>query len=384
MNCIVLLLLFKIFKMKKIFTFLTIFTIVLTAGAQSGSQIVQTVKGKVVDVATNEGVPFTNISIEGTFYGTAGDEDGEFELKIPEEMSGGQIQFSAVGFKAKKFPVSQLFNREFNIVKLEPTSYDIENVDIAAQSKVLERILRMASENTPYNFIGGPFNLVCKFKNVKTVDDTTEIKQNAEVLIYDQTGYSSPSEINAFRMRKYEVTPENPVYSFSDGILNLDELLSLDWVRSASSVMNPSLLFRFDVQLEEEVDINGRPAWIISFGQPKPTLAGSDDFYATSFSGQITIMKDDYSVAKIEGSATSAKHNRQGKSLAVGSSNTNFYENVSYDFSVTYRQLKPEIIRMSKKYMSQGKQVEEQTTLTIEKVQTADVKEIAARDYFSE
>jgi hypothetical protein len=370
--------------MKKIFTFLTILTIVLTAGAQSGSQIVQTVKGKVVDVATNEGVPFTNISIEGTFYGTASNEDGEFELKIPEEMSGGQIQFSAVGFKARKFPVAQLFNREFNIIKLEPTSYDIEDVDIAAQSKVLERILRMASENTPYNFIGGPFNLVCKYKNVKTVDDTTEIKQDAEILIYDQTGYSSPSEINAFRMRKYEVTPKNPIYSFSDGILNLDELLSLDWVRSASSVMNPSMLFRFDVQLEDEVEINGSPAWVISFSQPEPSLAGADDFYSTLFSGQITIMKDDYSVAKIEGNATSAKHNRQGKSLAVGSSNTNFYEDVSYDFSVTYRQLKPEVISLNKTYTYNGKKVEEKTTLTIEKVHTADVKEIAARNYFSE
>lgn len=384
MNCIVLLLLFKIFKMKKIFIFLTIFTIVLTAGAQSGSQIVQTVKGKVVDVATNEGVPFTNISIEGTFYGTASNEDGEFELKIPEEMSDGQIQFSAVGFKARKFPVKQLFNRKFNIIKLESTSYDIENVDIAARSKVLERILRMAAENTLYNFIGGPFNLGCNYENVKTIDDTTEIKQNAEILIFDKTGYSNPSEINAFRMRKYEVNPENPIYSFSDGILNLDEILSLDWVRSASSVMNPSLLFRFDLQLEDEIEINGSPAWVISFNQPEPTIAGSDDFYATSFSGQITIMKDDYSVVKIEGSATSAKHNRQGKSLAVGSSNSNYYEDVSYYFSVTYRQLKPDVISLNKNYTFSGQKVEEQTTLTIEKVQTTDVKEIAARDYFSE
>src|SRR6056297_3637585 len=137
--------------MKKLFTFLTIFTIVLTAGAQSGSQIVQTVKGKVVDLATNEGVPFTNISIEGTLYGTASNQVGEFELKISEEMADGEIKFSSVGFKPKSFPVASLFDREFNIIKLESTSYDIEDVDIAARSRVLERILRMAGENTPYN-----------------------------------------------------------------------------------------------------------------------------------------------------------------------------------------------------------------------------------------
>jgi hypothetical protein len=55
-----------------------------------------------------------------------------------------------------------------------------------------------------------------------------------------------------------------------------------------------------------------------------------------------------------------------------------------YDFSVNYRQLKPEVISLSKNYIFKGKKFEEQTTLTIEKVQTADVKEIASRDYFSE
>ena len=370
--------------MKKILILLTIFAAAITTGAQTGSQIVQTIKGKVVDPATSAAVPFTNISIEDTFYGTASDENGEYELKIPEEMADGKIKFSAVGFKAKSFPVASLFKREFNIIKLEPTSYDIEDVDIAARSKVLERILRMASENTPYNFIGGPFNLVCNYENVKTIDDTTEVTQKAEVLIFDKTGYSKPSELDAFRMRNYEVTPDNPTYRFATGIINLDEMLSLDWVRTSSSVMNPSLLFRFDVQPEDEVQINGSPAWIIAFSQSEPTLAGSDDFYATAFEGKITILKDDYSVVKIEGRAESAKHNRQGKSLAVGSSNPNFYEDVTYDFSVTYRQLKPDVISLNKNYFYKGKQVEEQTTLTVEKVQTADVKEITARDYFGE
>lgn len=370
--------------MKKLLILLTIFIIAVSTVAQNGSQIVQTVKGKVVDLATNEGVPFTNISIEGTLYGTASNQDGEFELKIPEEMADGEIKFSAVGFKPKSFPVANLFNKEFNIIKMESTSYDIEDVDIAARSRVLERILRMASENTPYNFIGGPFNLAGSYENIKTIDDTTEVTQTAEVLIYDKTGYTNPSELNAFRMRNYEVTPENEPYRFSTGILNLDELLSLDWVRSASSVMNPSLVFRFSIRLEDEVEINGNQAWIIGFSQNEPTLAGSDDFYATSFEGTITIMKEDYSVIKIEGRAQSAKHNRQGKSLAIGSSNANYYEDVTYDFSVTYRQLKPDVFSLNKSYTSNGKNVEEKTKLTIEKVQTTEVKEITARDYFGE
>jgi hypothetical protein len=368
--------------MKKLLLIITIVTLVLSVQAQNESQIIQTIKGKVVNEATNETVSYTNISIEGTFYGTASDQKGEFELKIPEEMAEGQIQFSAVGFKNEKHPVQTLFNREYNIVKLEPTSYDIENVDVAARSRVLERILRMASENTPYNFIGGPFNLECTYENQKIIDDTTEVLQKAQVLIYDKTGYIQPSKLNAFRMRKYEITQEEPAYTFSSGILNLDELLGMDWIRSASSVLNPSLLYQFDLKLEEETEVDGNPVWVISFKQDEPTFAGSGDFHATSFSGQITVITEDYSVIKIEGAVKSEKHNRQGKSLAVGSSNSNYYQDVTYNFSVTYSQLKPDVIMLNKKYRYNGRQVEEKTTLTIHRVQKADVKVVNSRDYF--
>jgi hypothetical protein len=368
--------------MKKLFLFVAIITLGVSLRAQSGSQVIQTIKGKVVDEATNESVSYTNISIEGTFYGTASNQNGEYELKIPEEMAGGQILFSAVGYKNEKFPVATFFEREYNIVKLEPTSYDIDDVDVAARSRVFERILRMASENTPYNFIGGPFNLECTYENQKTIDDTTEVVQKADVLIYDKTGYVEPAKLNAFRMRNYEITLKEPAYSFSSGILNLDELISFDLVRTSSSILNPSLLYQFDLEQEEEVEVDGKPAWIISFSQEKPTLAGTGDFHATSFSGQITIVKEDYSVKKIEGSVQSTKHNRQGKSLAVGSSNSNYYKNVTYNFSVTYSQLKPDVIMLNKQYDYNGRKVAEKTTLTIDRVQMADVKVVNSRDYF--
>jgi len=142
---------------------------IFTVSAQTEAEIVQTIKGKVINKATNEAVSYTNIGIENTFHGTASDEEGNFQLKIPQEMASGDIYFSAIGYRNEKFPVASLFDREFNIIKLEPQSYSIEDVDIAAQSKVLIRILRMASENTPYNFLGGPFNLICQWEQEKPI-----------------------------------------------------------------------------------------------------------------------------------------------------------------------------------------------------------------------
>jgi hypothetical protein len=369
--------------MKKLLTLIGLFALGFSVKAQSEAGIVETIKGKVVNQLTNEAVAFTNISIEDTFHGTASNEDGEFELKIPEEMENDQIQFSAVGYQIKKFSVNELFNKEYSIIKLKPKSYDIQDVDIAARSKVLIRILRMASENIHYNYIGGPFNLICTYENKKIVNDTTEVTQAADVLIYDKTGYTKPSRLDAYRMRNYEINKNQPVYRFSSGILHFDELLEMDWVRSASSVLNPSLLERFNLEMEDEPVVDGHPAWVLSFKEPTPSLAGSVDFYATSFEGKITIIKEDYSVKKIEGTVKSTKHNRQGKSLAVGVSNAHHYEDVSYDFLVTYSQLKPDLILLNKKYRNNGEQVEERSQLKVEQVQMTDIKKLTARDYFS-
>ena len=371
--------------MKNIIFLLVLVVTIWSARAQEGSKVVQTIKGKVINIATNEPVSYTNIGFEDTFFGTASDGDGNFELKVPAEMISKNIFFSAVGFKNKKFPVKSLFDKEFNVIKLQPQSYDIENVNVAAQSKVLIRILRMAAENTPYNFIGGPFNLNCSFENTITAGDSTLKVQKATVTVFDKNGYMHPSKSDAFHSRKYKLENTELTragYRFSSGITNLDDLLGLDLVRTASSVMNPGVLDGFQLKLDSEPEVDGSPCWVISFAQKTPTLAGSGDLYATSFEGKITIEKDDYSVKKIEGQVHSARNNRQGRGLAIDPSITRFQKDVSYDFTVNYSNLKPDYILLNKKYTSEGEDVMQQMKLVVNQVQTTNLVEIDNRQYF--
>ncbi len=354
--------------------------------AQDGGKVVQTVKGKVINQATNEPVSYTNIGLEDTFYGTASDGDGNFELKVPSEMVSKNIFFSAVGFKNYTLPVQSLFDKEFNVIKLQPQSYDIGDIDVAAQSKVLIRILRMASEDIPYNFIAGPFNLTTTYENNVTVNGSPEPLRKMVVTVYDKTGYVNPSKLDAYKSVKYslkETKQTEANYRFATGTTNMDDLLGLDWVRTGSSVLNPGILTDFQLKLDSEPVVEGNPCWVISFAQSNPTVAGSGDFYATSFEGKVTIQKDDYSVKKVEGKIQSNKNNRQGRGLAIGDSNKHFYSTVSYDFTVNYSNLKPDYILLNKSYISEGQEVSEQSKLTVNQVQTTNLVEIDSREYFS-
>jgi len=378
------LLLIKFRKMKtlliSIFTFILSFSLL----AQESRTIAKTIKGKVINHDTNEPISYTNIGIEGTLHGTASNAEGNFELKIPAEFVAKNIYFSAVGFQNRVFPVKTLFEKEFNVVKIKSQSYDIDDVDIAAQNMVLVRILRMASENVPYNFIRGPYNLTARYSTEKTGEDSTT-RRTAEVLIYDKNGYSSPSKKDAFQSLKYSVKSNESEadYRFSTGTTNIDELLEIDWVRSATSVLNPAMTSGFNLKLMDEPKINGQDFWVISFSQDDVTLAGSGDFYANAFKGEITINKEDYSVLKIEGKIESPKNSSLGKSLAVGDNSIKFLTNVVYDFSIDYENLKPSKIELNKSYTLDGENVKEKSDLTITRVNAVDVTQLDSRQYFT-
>ncbi|WP_297087148.1 carboxypeptidase-like regulatory domain-containing protein [uncultured Draconibacterium sp.] len=370
--------------MKKAIIFVFTVLLILSAQAQNGSKVAHVIKGKVVDATSNRPVSYTNIGLEGTFFGTASDADGNFELKIPEEMVEKAIYFSAVGFKNKQFPVKQLFEKEFVVVKLESQSYGVEKVDVAAQNMVLIRILRMASENIKYNFGSGPFNMHFAYSVEKTINGEVQNPQLASVLLFDETGYASPSALDAFKSRNYKITKEQSPddYRFATAQLNLDDLLALDWVRSAAGVLNPSLLNAYQLSLDSQPVIDGKEYWVIAFSPRKPSVITTGDYYASTFKGKISINKEDYSILKIEGQVVAPRNNRQGRALAIGQNVTEFFTDVLYTYVVDYQDLLLKRVSLDKNYLLKGEQISEQSVLEMNRAHTNNLTQIENRNYF--
>ncbi|QIA07074.1 carboxypeptidase-like regulatory domain-containing protein [Draconibacterium halophilum] len=370
--------------MKKTIIFIFTVCLALTTLGQNGSKVAHTIKGKVVDANTNRPVSYTNIGLEGTFFGTASDSEGNFELKIPEDMVEKDIYFSAVGFTNKQFPVKDLFAKEFAVVKLESQSYGVDEVDVAAQNKVLIRILRMASENIKYNYGSGPFNMHFAYSNETAVNGQVKAPQIAKVMLYDKTGYTHPSKADAFKARNYLVNKEqsDDDYRFSSAQINLDDLLGFDWVRSASGILSPALLGNYQLTLESQPVINGKEYWLISFSPRVPSLTTTGDYYAGTFKGKITIKKEDYSILKIVGQAVAPKNNRQSRALAIGESNNDFYTDVLYTFEVDYDNLLLKRVALDKTYSYKGEKFSQQSVLEMKRAHTNNLTVIDSRDYF--
>ncbi|MGQ7868010.1 carboxypeptidase-like regulatory domain-containing protein [Sunxiuqinia sp. sy24] len=309
---------------------------------------VKQLKGRVVDSASQAGIAYTNIGVEGTFYGTASDAQGFFELKVPEEFQKEQLFFSAVGYENQTFDIATLLQKDFVKIDLTEQTYDIENVDIAAQSRVLFRIIKSAASNIPQNFHQGPLGMKLYYQEELKTADGTQQKREAVIDFFDETAYRSPSITDAFKNRHYqfsEVKKDFESYSIASGTTGFDELIEMDIARLANSVLNAHLLNDFDLQLESISPFNGDSVWVISYKTRKTDLAHTGDYYATRLDGKIYISQNNYEILRNECVVESKHNNPHNRSLATKKNEQN---QVSYHFTATY---KPQAGKYSLNYL---------------------------------
>lgn len=82
-------------------------------------------KGKVIDSANDEPLPYASVIVKGTTIGTSTDIDGNFTLEIPEK--NGIIEISYVGYETYAINIS-LDLSGFHTVKLEPCGVNLNEI----------------------------------------------------------------------------------------------------------------------------------------------------------------------------------------------------------------------------------------------------------------
>ena len=368
--------------MKKIF-----FVLLLMANAHAWGQT-QTIKGRIVDAAKQNGIAYTNLGIEGTYFGTASDADGFFELKIPNEYANGKLLISAVGYRNVVRSIKEISGKEFVRIPLSEETYTIEGIDVAAQSRVLFRIIRTAGQKVPENYLPGPLGVKLYYHEQKKMNDSILTDREAVVDLYDETGYSAPSEENAYHSRNYRFVQAkrsvDPV-SFPNGQTGFDELLNMDLARLSNTLFNAELLNDYDLHLEGSTVYAGDSVWVISYKISEPDLPHSGDYYATKMNGKMYVLKKNYALIRNECIIEAAKNCSQGRSLYTESRDE---ENVRYHFVCLYKNWNGKYgagyIGCDKTYTDpQGQQVSYSRKTSVLDLQKSPVK-LAGRDYFED
>lgn len=98
-----------------------------TANAQD-KQFVKEIKGKIIDQKTKDVLVFSDIVIANSNISTVTNTDGEFLLKIPQNLLDGILVISHLGYEKKEIKISTLENKVK--IALTPAITELTTVEI--------------------------------------------------------------------------------------------------------------------------------------------------------------------------------------------------------------------------------------------------------------
>ena len=110
----------------------------------------QTIKGRVIDVKSNQGLPFVSVQIKNTQVGTLTDIDGKFTLDISASPNA-EIQITYLGYFPQTIAIGSFPDLEKISIKLKPQAFSLQEISVLAKENPAHRIIKMATKNRPIN-----------------------------------------------------------------------------------------------------------------------------------------------------------------------------------------------------------------------------------------
>ena len=125
-------------------------TLVIVAIASTGWAQNYTIRGRVLDADTKEGLPFCNVYFRGTTIGVATDVDGYYEITTAEWRDS--LTASALGYEnlSKRLADTPLQNVDFY---LSTSRFDLQEIVVLAGENPANRIVRGIIANKDRNRI---------------------------------------------------------------------------------------------------------------------------------------------------------------------------------------------------------------------------------------
>jgi hypothetical protein len=143
------------------------------------------ISGTVVDQTTGQPLPYVQVAIIHSTIGLVTNEDGLFQLLVPESNVHDTLFFYLLGYEIVKMKVDRFIDNHF-IVKMNPKVIQLAEVEVIGLTP--EEVIRRAVENIPMNYGKVPVILTAFIRSQKFIND--RLAEFTEAIIEDlKTGY---------------------------------------------------------------------------------------------------------------------------------------------------------------------------------------------------
>jgi hypothetical protein len=158
-------------------------------------------KGKVVESKKGQPIASAYLSVNGTNISTITNNEGEFSLKVPEDIAGAMVTISYLGYQSKILPLDY-FKKENTRIELDEAVQELSEISIFSSQDARALVLDMLKKRDE-NYINDQTQMTAFYRETIKKGRRNVSLSEAVVKIYKQPYTSSNrDEISIVKARK--------------------------------------------------------------------------------------------------------------------------------------------------------------------------------------
>jgi hypothetical protein len=252
-----------------------------------------TIKGKVVDAESKTPLVFATVAVKESNVAIVTNIDGEFTLKIGENIIAKNLEVSFLGYKNKSILISEMRDNGYkNVISMEQAPIPIKEIIVKPLDPV--DIVEKAIDRIGKNYASVP-NLMTAFYRETIRKNRTYVSIGEAVVEIFKAPYSNDIRFDGARI--YKGRKNSDVEKMDTVLFKLQggpvSVLQLDIAKNTEAVLTKEAMQYYDYTLSSVIEIDEKPHYVIDFIQ-KPTVD------IPLFMGSLYIEMDNFAITEVE------------------------------------------------------------------------------------
>jgi len=225
-------------------------------------------KGKIVDKKNGTALAYAGLSVVGTNISTISNSEGEFSLKISNEISNPKVKVSFIGYKNKLMSLSDL-KPEKPRIEMELTTVELPELNVI--SKDAEVLIRAVLDKRGENYFNTQ-TIMTAFYRETIRKSKTYVSLSEAVIEINKQPYTSlkPDAVRLYKSRKK--TDYNKLdtlaFKLQGGPFNS---LYLDIVKNPDDIFTEDMISNYEFKFDRSAHDDNRLIYVLDFKQRPDT-----------------------------------------------------------------------------------------------------------------
>ncbi len=250
-------------------------------------------KGEVVNARNGRGISSAYLALNNSNISTITNSDGEFSLKVPEDLSEATVTISVLGFQSKTLPLTY-FKPQDTKIELEETVEELDEISLYKATNANLLVKEMLAKKD-VNYLTDQ-SLMTSFYRETIKKGWSNVSLSEAVLKISKSPNNSNKKdlVSLYKARKstnYDKL-DTVALKLKGGPFNT---LYLDMMKYTEYVLRPGMVDSYDFSFDNPTKINDRYTFVVNFSERDH----SDPWYYGKLfidAETSTLVKADYSL----------------------------------------------------------------------------------------